>query len=84
MTRLAGSNNSGTAAAVAERMGNTSSAVLVYPGGAQAHALIRMAVTEMRGIPSDSAWAFSSARSACSRTRNGTNTASASTKVWSN
>ena len=51
VTRLAGSNNSSTAAAVAERMGNKSSAVLVYPGGAQAHALTGSALAAARGVP---------------------------------
>ncbi len=50
VTRLSGSSTAATAAAVAQRMGGTS-AVLVSPGDAPAHAHVGSALAAARGVP---------------------------------
>ena len=51
VTRLAGATDAATAAAVAARMGPTSTAVLVSPEGSPGHALSGAALAAARGVP---------------------------------
>jgi hypothetical protein len=51
VTRLAGASDAATAVAVASRMGNSTAAVLVSPGGSPAHATAGSALAAARGVP---------------------------------